>query len=112
MDNDNIADNVNADEDSGMPVMRLSYAPLVPFFNIEGLPSNSESNKLEAIWDYVNKVAKSASNNEKLHTLRKLESKLASPQLGETRIGRLYYYIKAQQVVEDAEKWRNTLIRK
>lgn len=81
-------------------------ASLHSFFNIVN-PTNKETEMLLAIQDYF----KGDSDVDTIVGLRNLENRLGSPKLGETRMSRIFQYIKAQNSVNEAEKLRDSLLR-
>lgn len=100
------------DTNDDRPLQTRPYAPLMGFFNLDGLnPSNKEDTVLQEIWDYLNETTKSELISEKLYSLRQLESRLGSPRVGESRWHKIHAYIKAQKMVEQSEKYRDALLR-
>ncbi len=69
-------------------------------------PNTQEKDQLKTI--YSKTEAKSMPSL--MMALRGFENRLSAPKLGETRLGKLYHYVKAQKTVEEAEKWRNSML--
>lgn len=88
-----------------------SHGYLKRFFEIDSIGFD-EGEKLRAIWGYLGEKFPRALLQERLHQLRKMESKMGQPKLGQSRLGRLHDYIQAQKMVEDAERWRDGVVGK
>lgn len=89
-----------------------SHGALKDFFEITGELGSTESNKLRAIWEYVRAKSPKQPLNEYVYQLRRLESKIGPPHIGQSRLNKLYAYINAQRMVENAERWRDGIVTK
>lgn len=88
------------------PFTARPYAPLIGFLELgESELNNLNQTKLQEIWDYLSKDSELTS--ERLYQLRMLENRLSPPKIGQSRLEKLHDYIKAQNIVEQAEKWRD-----
>lgn len=88
-----------------------SHGVLKDFFEIDNLGA-VEGEKLREVWDYLRQEYPKQPLQERFHQLRSLESRIGQPKLGQTRLGKLHSYIRAQQMVKQAEKWRDGIISK
>jgi len=70
-------------------------------------PTTQDQEKLKEIWEYVSKDAKYP--GEASYQLRQLENRLSSPRLGESRLNKIYEYIRLSNVIDRSEKERNEL---
>lgn len=94
---------------SAAPVDNHDYTEIMGFLGLDA-PNDGEVDKLKAITDYLKKEVKSGLKSEWLMTLRHYEQRLSTPKLGETRLGKLYNYIKAQELVKESERQRDALL--
>lgn len=62
-------------------------------FNIQ-LPTKEESSKLKTIWDYVKQQGDERPIGDIVWEVINMEQKLGAPSLGETRLDKLYRYVK------------------
>lgn len=88
-----------------------SHGFLKNFFGIDSM-GFTEGEQLRTVWGYLGEKFPRKQLQERLHQLRKIESKLGQPKLGQTRLSRIHDYITAQKMVEDAEKWRDGVMGK
>lgn len=88
-----------------------SHGALKDFFEIDRM-GYEEGEKLRSVWAYLGEKFPSKGLQERIHQLRKIESKLGQPKLGQSRLGRIHSYINAQKMVEDAERWRDGVMGK
>lgn len=93
------------------PERQDSNAALVGFFELAPKLSNKTSDKLDKIWEFASKEAGNEDNADVLMAIRNIESKLAAPRLGQSRVDVLYEYARAELAVRQAEKERNELLR-
>lgn len=94
------------------PFTAQPYAPLIGFLELGNDIDNKTQTDLQEIWDYLGKETGSETTVERLYALRVLESRLSPPRLGQSRLNKVHSYIQAQQIVENAEKWRNGHLKK
>lgn len=94
-----------------LPAAQQPYAPLIGYFEIEGLPTNEEREKMNQIWEYLGTLTKSEQISERLHALRSLENRIAPPRIGETRLGRLLFYAKADKIAQESLQRRDAMLR-
>lgn len=73
-------------------------------------PNTQEKDQLKTIYEWVYSKTEVKSMPSLMMALRGFENRLSAPKLGETRLGKLYHYVKAQKTVEEAEKWRNSML--
>lgn len=68
-------------------------------------------NKLSYIIDHISESGK-ASKGDMLQTLRSLQTKLGSPRYGhgESKLGEIYNYLKAEAHLREAQKVRNSFL--
>lgn len=84
---------------------RDMVASVKSFFRIIE-PTSEETEQLKAIQAYL----RGKSDVEALTAIRHIENRLGMPRIGETRLGRVYDYIKAMRMVEEAEDYRDSLL--
>lgn len=82
--------------------------PLIGFLGVADPQDRQNRTMLKEIWSHLKDRPKTS---EKLVALRDMESRLGMPKLGESRLSKLYSYIKAQEAVDEAEKIRNQYLR-
>jgi hypothetical protein len=82
----------------------VSHLSLKSRFNID-LPTKHEDKQLAEVWKYARNIAKSEDMQDIIWEVIHLESVLGAPRLGETRLNKLYTYIKLkrqeQQIQEE-----------
>lgn len=94
------------------PFTAQPYAPLVGFLELgESELTNKTQTALNEIWEYLGEESKSELTSERLYALRQLENRLAPPRIGQSRFYKIHQYVKAQQEVARAEKWRNSFYK-
>ena len=84
-----------------------TYLPLQGFLEIDSTDKET-SDKLKDVWDYFNKDGKK-SNAEILYEIRSQENKMGGIGLNETRLGKIYQYVKIRKDIETNEKLLNEL---
>lgn len=85
------------------------YASLIGYFELDSMNlSSKEQEYLQTIWEYLEGED---TLPKKLLNLRNVESRMGAPQLGETRLARLFNYAKAHKAVKEAEEWRNSFLK-
>lgn len=82
------------------------FQPLAGMMDINE-PSKEESEKLSTVWDYFK--GESKSNAEILYAIKSLENRMAAPGLNETRINKLYQWVRVRKDIESNEKLLNSL---
>lgn len=70
-------------------------------------PNKEDSEKLSTVWDYF-KIDKK-SNAEILYAIKSLENRMAAPGLNETRLNKLYQWVRVRKDIESNEKLLNSL---
>lgn len=88
--------------------VEMAYPALSDYFNTDS-PNSSERKKMEAIWEYFSK--ESENTGDMLYKIRQLENRLASPQLGMTRLQNVFQYITVSNTISSAEKQRDSQLR-
>lgn len=73
-------------------------------------PSGKDMTHLGAIDEYLKANAKEGSQLDRLVTLRGIENRLGVPRIGETRLGKLYSYVKMTNQIQSIESARDTLL--
>lgn len=87
-------------------------APIVDFFGLDTPISTEAQDKMTEIVEYLKEDGAAKSRYGYLTALNKIESKLGPPILGQSRLNRVYQYIRSQQVVKDATEWQKSMKRK
>lgn len=67
-------------------------------------PSGEQGDQLRYINNFFTDGEKNIESADLLSRIRSVERKLAPPKLGETRVGKLYAYVKALNAVRGATK--------
>lgn len=85
----------------------LEILPIKSFLSIEGELDPKETEQLE----YIKSVfGKDVPMGDILSQIREIERKLGVPRLGESRLGKIYNYMRAMQNVKQAEKIRDSYL--
>jgi hypothetical protein len=92
-------------------VFIASHHVLKDFFEIDRV-GYLEDEKLAYIWEYLREKYPKAPLQEYLHQLRMIENKVGQPRIGQSRLSLVHDYLRAQKMVEDAERWRDGIINK
>jgi hypothetical protein len=87
----------------------VPYPALKDYFNVESV-TDAQKAKFEVIWNHFSDEADSV--GDLMYKLRQLENRLGSPAIGESRLTRLYSYVKISAQIKDSEKQRDSLLRK
>jgi len=82
------------------------FLPLAGMMNIQE-PSKEDSEKLSTVWDYFKGDGKS--NAEILYAIRSLENRMSAPGLNETRLNKVYQWVRIRKDIESNEKLLNSL---
>lgn len=90
----------------------VKIAPLNNYFDLDRKISNKEKQQLEQIMEFLEEDTDTKVEGNIYVALRNIEEKLTSPKLGETRIGKIHNYIKVLQEIKQAEKERDSFLRK
>jgi hypothetical protein len=88
--------------------IKIDYPQLIDYFNVDS-PTNAQREKMATIFDYFADESKTI--GELLYNMRILESRLGSPALGESRLQKMYNYIRITSDIKDKEKQRDALMR-
>lgn len=87
----------------------VPYPALKDYFGVDDV-SDAQKAKFETIWKHFSDEADSV--GDLMYKLRQLENRLGSPAIGESRLTRIYSYVKISAQIKDAEKQRDSLLRK
>lgn len=82
------------------------FLPLSGMMDISE-PGKEDSEKLSTVWDYFKADGKS--NAEILYAIKSLENRMASPTLNETRLNKVYQWVRVRKDIESNEKLLNSL---
>lgn len=85
-------------------------APLAGFLSITE-PTAEQREQLKAVWAYAEASTEDKSVPSLLYAIQKIENRLSSPRLGETRLDKVYRYVKLQKQVDIATKMRDSMMR-
>lgn len=83
--------------------MLSELAPVSGFLGVHN-PTGSQGDQLRYINEFFTDGEKSVDAGELLKRIRTTERKLAPPSLGETRVGKLYAYVKALNAARSSKK--------
>ncbi len=84
----------------------LEIIPLKQFFALP-IPSTEESSQLKWIHEYFQDL-NTRSTIDMFLSIRNIESKLGMARLGETRLTRIYEYLKINRQLSDLEALRDS----
>ncbi len=84
------------------------FAPLAQLLGYD-VPTDGQKEQLEYVWDYFKEEGKGP--GETLAALRDLERSLGSPEIGQTKLDRLYSYIRLSKMAEDLDLERQAYLR-
>lgn len=70
-------------------------------------PSKEDSEKLSTVWNYFKGDGKS--NAEVLYAIKSLENRMQAPGLNESRLNKVYQWVRVRQEIESNEKLLNSL---
>ena|ERR1019366_7239682 len=81
----------------------VELLPIQGFLGVEGEPGAKARTQMKAIWDFF--AEGSQGTGDALFKIKQTESKMAAPRLGETRLTKLYNYVRlqSQQKIIEAE---------
>ncbi len=79
----------------------VDYTPIQGMLGVEE-PTTDDKAALKMVWDYFKGEGKSAA--EVMWGIRDIENKLQPARMGETRLNKLYEYVKLRKTLEDTEK--------
>jgi hypothetical protein len=82
----------------------FTYLPLEKMLGLDDAKPQ-ERQQVKEVWDHF----KSDTTADKLYQIRSLENKLGVPRLGESRLGKIYNYVKMTQQIKELEDQRNAL---
>ena len=94
--------------EDGRVGIKIDYPQLIDYFNLES-PTNAQREKLATIFDHFSDESKTI--GELLYNMRILESRLGSPALGESRLQKMYNYVRITGDIKDKEQQRDALMR-
>jgi hypothetical protein len=89
--------------------IEVPYPALKDYFNVDEV-TDGQKDKFEVIWKYFGDEADGV--GDLLYKMRQLENRLGSPAIGESRLTKMYNYVKISAQIKDAEKQRDSLLRK
>ena len=95
--------------DAGIQSPKVDFPQLKDYFNIES-PTDAQKVKFAEIWEYFGEESKTI--GDLMYKMRQLENRLGSPAIGETRMQKMYNYIKISKNIKDDEKRRDALLRR
>lgn len=84
------------------------YPEIKDYFNLES-PTDAQKEKFGAIWEYFAEESKSV--GDLMFKMRNLENRLGSPEIGESRLQKMYNYIRISADIKDKELRRDALLR-
>lgn len=87
----------------------VPYPALKDYFNVDDV-TDAQRDKFKVIWDHFSDEATSV--GDLMYKLRQLENRLGGPAIGESRLTKLYSYVKISAQIKDDEKRRDSLLRK
>lgn len=82
------------------------FTPLSGMMDITE-PSKEDSEKLSTVWDYFK--GENKSNAEILYAIKSLENRMAAPSLNESRLNKVYQWVRVRKDIESNEKLLNSL---
>lgn len=88
----------------------IEHLAIAERFNITS-PTKEENEKLQTIWDYVKAKGGERSMGDVIWDVINLEQTIGSPNLGQTRLDKLYKYVKLR--INEAriqEQLKNTVV--
>lgn len=98
---------VSPESKSLPPLEHIS--PLASFLSISN-QTPKETEQLNYIYGEM-RQDKDYNEGDILHKLRSVEQRVGMPALGETRLSKVYNYLRAQEQVRKAEKLRDSYLR-
>lgn len=103
-----IEEMANKPVEDGRLGIKIDYPQLTDYFNLD-TTTDAQREKIATIFDYFADESKTI--GDLLYNMRILESRLGSPALGESRLQKMYNYIKITKSIKDQEKQRDALMR-
>lgn len=94
--------------EDGRAQIKIDYPQLTEYFNVES-PSDAQKDKIATIFEYFADEANSL--GDLMYKMRILESRLGSPAIGESRLQKMYNYVRITNDIKDKEKQRDSLMR-
>lgn len=91
------------------PQQDLSHTELLPlegFLDVHD-PGARQRTQMKAIWDYFSKDAQGT--GDALFRIKQTEMKMMAPKLGESRLSKLYNYVKLQTQTQDLQAQLDSL---
>lgn len=83
-----------------MPEFASNYLPLKDFYGIKDMDQETQG-KLQDIWDYFKKDAKTPSTV--LNKLKLEQSTMMQPNIGDTQLDMMYRYVRLLQDIDEAK---------
>lgn len=84
--------------------------PIAGFLGLENV-SDTDSQALKDIYDFVRGDSKEMTELEMLHKVRELEQKLGLTSLGERRVDKMHRWVKLQSQIDNLVKSRDREMR-
>lgn len=78
----------------------VELLPLQGFLNVDD-PGARQRTQMKAIWEYFSKDAQGV--GDALYRVKQTEMKMMAPKLGESRLSKLYNYVKLQTQSQDLQ---------
>lgn len=98
----------NAPVEDGRVGIKIDYPQLTEYFNVESA-TDAQKEKIGVIFDYFAQESKSL--GDLMYKMRILESRLGSPAIGESRLQKMYNYVRITGDIKDKEQQRDALMR-
>lgn len=103
-----IEDMADKPVDDGRAQIKIDYPQLTDYFNFESA-TDAQKDKIATIFEYFADESKSL--GDLMYKMRILESRLGSPAVGESRLQKMYNYVRITNDIKDKEHQRDALMR-
>lgn len=103
-----IEEMANAPVEDGRAQIKIDYPQLTEYFNVESA-TDAQKEKMATIFDYFAEESKNL--GDLMYKMRILESRLGSPAVGESRLQKMYNYVRITKDIKDKEQQRDALMR-
>lgn len=80
----------------------VDYTPIQGMLGVEE-PTSSDKDNLKDVWTYFNPDGKKSAA-EVMWAVRDVENKLEPARMGETRLNKIYEYVKLRKTIEENER--------
>lgn len=102
-----------ADKPDNTTTVGISAYQITPIQSFLGVdtPTGSEKTQLDYIFNNLKGDGREVNLGEVLNQLRQIEIKLGATRLGETRLGKIYNYLRSVDNVKRAEQIRDAYLR-